>query len=577
MVPEDNRQKKPPVPGPLQQMPANGGGGGNQGIIYNFGGFSGGRQGGGEQFFGGYSNRYNRYGYGYSSDYQSESEQFKYESSRMQRQNHYGFDSSEESSSSQSSSSNSSSFSNMFYNMNQSSKLTSEMKKMLTEQGFQGATGTYIEGGTSFSKETMSNYESQSQSQSQSSSFDQHSQSSTSEGSSGSDGLIMVDGTVVTAMNSSSSSEEGSTASFSSFSSSSGSFACEFKCNKEEIVKLIDPRYKLSRPMGRYLNKDNTLRFYSTDTVTRKAVATKVFFKGYPNTCKFYNQELDKSFMDNLNDCRDHQMLINRLYNLPTNSKRQINSDDKPRYDDVMLPECLNSESDPQAKTHFVNIYTLPQGINLSDMCMLEKSVNQRNTCVPYLRIIAQGVLHGLDIFNIGNRYYKHGNIYPHNLYLIMQPNVNKIFLDNMNYDPKKFDDVAEKPLKKDMDMLGDTLIQILTGTEEQVVKGNVEDSFSVFTQIKNYFQQNNIEISTQASALNMPDNLNFESGKMMTKTEVESKLQSSIFNFIFRLKSKKNQFIDINQALNHDFLLSTHMAGKNVPGETWDSSPADY
>jgi hypothetical protein len=94
---------------------------------------------------------------------------------------------------------------------------------------------------------------------------------------------------------------------------------------------------------------------------------------------------------------------------------------------------------------------------------------------------------------------------------------------------------------------------------------------------VQKYFQQNAIDINLNTAALNFSTNVNSDSGKLITKAEIDYLLNKSIFNFIFRLKcNQTQQFINIDQALEHDFIKSLSPTNQQIPTDSINT-PADY
>jgi hypothetical protein len=336
------------------------------------------------------------------------------------------------------------------------------------------------------------------------------------------------------------------------------------------------------RPQDEFMNSDNTLRFIAVDTTDLESVSIKMYFKGRPSSGNFYSQNDDPTFADSINECKNHKIINNRLYNKAVTNLQPINDQkDVPIFSDIKLPKCLTVADNGSLKTSYVNVFSLPEGSRLDQKCLKGDELNKSNSCLSYIRIISTGLLHSLKIFNMGNSFYRHGNIFPHNIYLLVKNDTQRIFLDNMLYDSNKYDDISQKPFKRDMNLMGDTLIQLLTGTSQEVVKAPIKSTFHLYHSIRKYFVDNNIDISLKSAAINMGNNLKEGNGKCVTMSEYEFKLQKSIFNFIYRLKctgtEPSNQFMDLDQALKHDFIASVSETGPKAPGEQWDSLPSDY
>lgn len=324
------------------------------------------------------------------------------------------------------------------------------------------------------------------------------------------------------------------------------------------------------------MNQDNTVRFTATDTTDMDSYSLKLYFKGKASEGKFYAQEPDPTFTSSISDCKNYRVINNRLYDKPAKYDKPITVNDKPLYDDIKLPQCVTVPDNGSLKTNYINVFTLPEGVRLDKKCLKGDMLTKQNSCIPFLRNIGSGILHALKVLNMGTSFFKHGNVFPHNMYLLVKNDTQRVFLDNMLFDNNKYDDISQKPFKSDMNMLGDAFIKLLTGTEKIVVK-DVTSTFEVYHSIKKYFMESNININLKSSALNSPSNIKEGNGKCITKAELDYKLQKSIFNFIYRLKctgtNPVNQFIDIDQAINHDFIKSAAKQG----ADSWDSLPADY
>ena len=336
------------------------------------------------------------------------------------------------------------------------------------------------------------------------------------------------------------------------------------------------------KPQDDFMNSDNTIRFIAIDTTDLESVSLKMYFKGSPSSGMFYSQNGDPTFQDSVNECKNHNTINNRLYNKAATNIQPINDlKDTPIYQDIKLPKCLTTKDLGGLKTSYVNVFSLPEGARLDHKCLKEDELNKSNSCLSYLRIISSGLIHELDVFNTGNNFYRHGNIFPHNVYLLVKNDTQRIFLDNMLYDSNKYDDINQKPFRRDMNLMADTLIKLITGTAKEVVMMPIKSTFHLYHSIRKYIVDNSIDLSLKSAAINMGNNLKEGNGKCVTMSEFEFKLQKSVFNFIYRLKctgvEKPDQFMDINQALKHEFLSSVSQTGPTAPGEQWDSLPADY
>lgn len=355
---------------------------------------------------------------------------------------------------------------------------------------------------------------------------------------------------------------------------SQGFYAREFECKREDIVKAIDPKYNIIKLMEKKINEDNSVRFFCIDTTTSQTVILKVFFKGLPHNCEFYNQLQDNNFNQSGTDCKNNRLLNNRLYGLPDsyietdrNAKKG-----KPRFDDILFPQCTSDNSLTGGINTFYQVYTLPQGENLKKKCIVNNKINSQNSCMPFLKTIAKGILHGIELFNSGERFFLHGNITPENIYLEMSSNVHKVFLDNPKFDSNIFDDTKDKPASNDMNQLGDTLLFLLIGTQNsELLREPIKDAFDLYVKLKKYILRNDIDVNLKNQGLNVPLDIDSTNSKVVTLEEYQEKLSGSIFDFIYRLKNRNvvenHQFDAVSQALKHEFLNSLGVPIKLTDG----------
>lgn len=375
---------------------------------------------------------------------------------------------------------------------------------------------------------------------------------------------------------------------------SQGMYAREFDCVKDKITKAIDPRYKIIKLMEKRVNDDNSIRFFCVDTTNDKTVALKLFFKGMPHNCEFYNQLTDREYSDASKDCLNNKIISNRLYGLPKEySGSYTDYKDKMIYNDVQFPLCMDNNSLKGGNSFFHQVYNLPDGENLKTKCLLENDLDNSNSCIPFLRTIAKGALHGLEILNSGNKFFFHGNLNPKNMYLKMFQSERKVFLDNLKYDSNTFDDINNPPSSFDMDMLGDTLLQLLIGTDRpNAIPLPLKDPFDVYIKVKDYLRTSGIPLNIKSAALNVAPDIDSNNAKVVTRHEFLYKLSKSIFDLIYRLKNTNvqpnMQFKTPSQALKHDFLQSYNPPIVNPDGtvkpdlsarqmEALGASPSDY
>jgi hypothetical protein len=324
--------------------------------------------------------------------------------------------------------------------------------------------------------------------------------------------------------------------------------------------------------MDRFVLKDKTLRFLGMDVNKGKARYIKLYFKGDPKNCEFHNQGKNPSFADKLEDCNNHKALINRLYGRPGDSVKKIKKTDKKVFKSISLTKCITDKDPVGAKTHYLNVYELPKGLDFDSRCLVGEFLTKDVSCLTHLRKASKGVLKALTIFNLGKRFYKHGNLIPSNVYLEEKNGHSQIFLDGMLFDPVKYDDKDDKPFKSDFNMLADMLVQMTTASDQFQIS-EPKNTFDIYKRIKRFYTKNQFPVELITSHLNMPKGF-MRSPKCVTLSELEFLLRHTFFNFIFRLKctstNKPFRFMDISQALNHPFLTK-------VTPETWDALPAEF
>jgi hypothetical protein len=345
------------------------------------------------------------------------------------------------------------------------------------------------------------------------------------------------------------------------------------------MQKQIDQRYSIRRVQDSMINEDNTLRIIVSDTVDMEVYSMKFYMKGNQKEKQFYNFK-DK-YTNGESDCSNNKIIINRLYGLPPASTVEITEKMNPVFPNIRFPVCKSSNNRSNANGIFVNIFTVAEGQRLDKKCLNYMSLTKHNSCIQYLRTIATELLNAIQIFNMGNTFFRHGNIYPQNIYLVSTPKKQIIYLDNMLVDPKKYDNIATKPFKDDFDMIGNLLINLITGTTENIFIDSetkkpivVKGGFEIFQAVKDYFDKNKLEINIFSKDLNIVGEL-YIPGKAMSKAEIEYKLRDSVFNFIYRLKcvgtTPSNQFNEISDAFNHNFIK-----GFTAKTENWDSISSD-
>ncbi len=187
----------------------------------------------------------------------------------------------------------------------------------------------------------------------------------------------------------------------------------------------------------------------------------KLYFKGKPEECKFYNGEDDKFFKNAINDCLNHSLILKRLYKghpPELNKKPKVGGKKPPvpKYKDIIFPTCLTDTKGPAVKSNYYNIFSVPQGVSLEDKCVHGLNLTKKNNCVEKIRDVTRGIVHGIDVLNSGEKWLKHGSIFLRNVYLyILKDNTSKIFLDNMKFETTKYEDKNNMPFKDDFMMIG--------------------------------------------------------------------------------------------------------------------------
>jgi hypothetical protein len=99
---------------------------------------------------------------------------------------------------------------------------------------------------------------------------------------------------------------------------------------------------------------------------------------------QFYGQSTDIKFKGSLDDCRNNQVINNRLYGKSaTNILPIVEKTDHPIYDDISLPKCITSKDSGNFKTRYINVMTNPSGLRLDKKCLREENLSKENTCLP--------------------------------------------------------------------------------------------------------------------------------------------------------------------------------------------------
>jgi hypothetical protein len=327
------------------------------------------------------------------------------------------------------------------------------------------------------------------------------------------------------------------------------------------------------------INEDNTLRLVVSETTDMETFSMKLYMKGDQKQKNFYG--FAENYVNGRDDCANNKIINNRLYGLPPTNTKDITDKDKPQFDHIKFPFCKSKISSAGTQGHFANVFTLPSGRRLDKKCLQYLKLNKHNSCIPYVKLVAKGLLNAIHIMNMGHTFYRHGNIYPHNIYLLSTSKEHTIYLDNMLVDGKKYDNISQKPFKDDFNMIADTLLNLITGTNEDIFVDpdtkkpiQVTGAADIYYAIKFYFKKRDLDINLITYDLNFVGEI-LKDGKALTRAELEYKLRDTVFNFIYRLKcvgiKPSNQFIDITQAMQHRFITGFENAS-----EQWDSLPSD-
>lgn len=351
---------------------------------------------------------------------------------------------------------------------------------------------------------------------------------------------------------------------------------------KKKIQAQLDDRFVILRPYDGLISTDNSIRFYAMDTTTKETLLLKLYFKGDPKKAEFYHENKDPKFKVSAQDCQNSKLITNRVFGKPmTNTDSIIDGKDKLVYQNFESTRCLLESGASGAKTAFYSIFSVPTGEKLSEKCLHDDKLKYENSCIEFLKLVTGSIINGIKLLNSGKQFYKHSNIRPNNMYLYRRNDTEKIILDNIVFDKETYDDPNNKPYKSDLNMLGETLIQLLSGTAEtkNVIKSVPNSPFSIYYQIRRYFLKNSINIKIKQDSLGLKEDIPDYLGKYVTLAEYEYRLQKTIFNFIYRLKcsgtNPNDQFMDLDQALKHEFMKTA--LDTKVPKDNWSVEPAHY
>lgn len=351
---------------------------------------------------------------------------------------------------------------------------------------------------------------------------------------------------------------------------------------KKKIQAQLDDRFRVLRPYDGLISTDNSIRFYAMDTTTKETLLLKLYFKGDPKKGEFFHENTDPKFKVSQQDCQNSKLITNRVFGKPmTNTDTIVDGKDKLVYSNFESTRCIMESGASGAKTAFYSIFSIPTGEKLSTKCLHDDKLKSENSCIEFLKLTTGSIINGIKLLNSGKQFYKHANIRPNNMYLYRRNDTEKIILDNIVYDKETYDDPNHKPYKSDLNMLGETLIQMLSGTAntKEVIKAVPNSPFSFYFQIRRYFLKKSINIKIKQRSLGIKEDIQDYLGKQVTLAEYEYKLQKSIFNFIYRLKcsgtNPNDQFMDLNQALQHEFMKDA--VDPKAPKDNWVVEPAHY
>lgn len=363
-----------------------------------------------------------------------------------------------------------------------------------------------------------------------------------------------------------------------------------------QIQQKIESRYELKKLFGHGVTADNALEFVGTDTTTQTPCLIRLYFKGDPINCEFYEHSKDPNYRVARDECNKHNLLASRVYgkDIAQTSMEQKDLDKtqkstKPQeFKDVRVPKCLTNKAAENSYSYYYNAYTLPEGENLAEKCLLEENMNQTNSCIPFVSYILQALVRMISVCNKGTTFLKHGNITPDNLWLKMSTGKPELFIGLMKVDHNIYDNIKMKPFDQDFDMTTKTIMKILTGTRKNVFEGQppFQGPFDMMQRIRKYYEDNSISIRLDSAVLGV-DGVDTTGGKLITRAEAEFKMQKSAFSLISKMQCsgvlENNQFTDPAQALGHDFANPNSSGSDNGIDEknrdpgAMEQGPSDY
>lgn len=329
----------------------------------------------------------------------------------------------------------------------------------------------------------------------------------------------------------------------------------EFKCDIPKLVQNLDVKYKILTLFNGEMSEDNTIRFYATKD-NGKSYVVRAFFSGPPSNCTLMDNSKGDGFKENIKDCQKYKDINLRLKGEKT-------------YTDVEFPVCEETNTDTSGNSFYYEIFGLPKGENLHDKCIQTniQDYDDTNSCIPFLKTIATGAIHGVDVLNRGNTFIKHGNLSPKNIFLQITSEKKQIFLDNLMFSMATLSDTGSKPEVGDLNELGNTLLKIIAGTVTIDFVKDSKSGYEIYCKMLKFFKQNNVSVDLKSSFLGVPQEIKSGSSRVGSLEEFKEKFEGSIFNFIFYLKSDK--------ANSSQALKSKYISSKTAHND--DDSPADY
>ncbi len=287
---------------------------------------------------------------------------------------------------------------------------------------------------------------------------------------------------------------------------------------------------------------------------------------------EFYHQKVDSAYTRPREECKKNMMINNRLFNLPQDNTN-VFSTQTPRvgFEKIRFVQC-RSNSRLNTNSLQANIFSLPEGKRLDKKCIKNELLTKGSSCIPFVKDIIKAGIKGIEILNMGSVFYRHGNLYPENMFLKSTNEGNILFLDNMLFDNTVYDNPDKMPFREDFNIFADSMVNVITGTSKNILPDKVDSVFDVYNTIKAYLRDN-FDISVDVLELGVDPMLANASGKLLTRSEVEYKLRTSVFDFIYKLKciGATEQFIGINEALRHEFVSEGTTTVK------WDSQVSDF